>query len=135
MTEKGKGLKEMQAKELVNYEFPPLEDVAGREFIKTENGYHIYRKKVTKNHGELEAHPEIKVPATIQQATDDNIEFWGAVQRRILDDKANYIRQTQLVTDEEKKERMEKQKDTIAQALETLNPEEKEAFLKELGLK
>ncbi len=125
-------LREMSAEEVMTYEFPPLETVAGREFVETKDGFHHYNKKVTKGHGEMELVAEMRVPATIETAIEEGIEFWGAVQRRILDDKANEIRRTELITQEEKKEKAQKQKKNLQTILEGLSPEEREAIKKSL---
>lgn len=122
-----------QAQDFIQKEFPPLDDVAGRKYLKTEDGYHFYSKRVTKGGGELSIDAEMRIPASIERAVEDKIDFWNALQRRLLDDQANYLRQTELVTEEEKAEQATKAKAQLERLLGSLSKEDREALKNKLS--
>ncbi len=122
----------MAEKDIMKQEFPALENVGGRTHVETKDGYHIYRRKITKG-GELEVEKEIKTPANLETAIKDMglDAMSNALQRRMLDDEANRIRQTELLTETEKRERQEKLKSQAKELADLIGPEELKKLLKE----
>ncbi len=123
-------------KDLSTVEFRPLEDANGRKWLRTENNTHYYEKVITKGSGnsKIQTTATLITPANIHAF--DNLEalqsFASAAQRQIIADQSNYIRQNDLITEEDRQKKTQAMKSKFADLLSGLSEEDRAKILSEL---